>query len=45
MAGCDFDTYTHLFQYASLVGMDATAPRSVPTICMVGRVPPTVIVP
>ena len=43
--GCDFDTTMHLFQHARVVGMDATAPRNVPTIRTVRGVTPPVIVP
>ena len=45
MTGCDFDTTMHLFQHARVVGMDATAPRNVPTIRTVRGVTPYVIVP
>ena len=45
MAGCDFDNNVHLFQHARVVGMDATVPRTVPTIRTVRGVTPFVIVP
>ena len=45
MAGCDFDTNTHLFQRARVVDMDGTAPRAVLLIRTVRGVTSSVIVP